>query len=314
MNRGIAVRLRPSRSLLSESPRAMTLAPTPSLPLNDGRHIPQWGLGTWQIAEEDAARVVADAIAIGYRHIDTAAIYRNEEGVGQGIAASGIARDQLFVTTKLWNPAQGYDSALHALDKSLERLKLGHVDLYLIHWPCPAQGKAVETWKAFIQAQREGKVRSIGVSNFRAEDLERIIGETGVTPAVNQIELHPWLQQRALRAVHARHGIVTEAWSPLARGGDLLKDGTLTAIAAKHGKTAAQVVLRWHLQSGLVVFPKSTHQERLRENLGALGFTLDAADMAAVDSLDAGKRVGPDPAVFGRSCAGAICPAWRSSR
>jgi len=272
---------------------------TPSLALNDGRHIPQFGLGTWKTPNNDAARIVADALSIGYRHIDTAAIYQNEEGVGRGIAASGIARDQLFVTTKLWNADQGYDTALHALDASLARLKLDHVDLYLIHWPCPAQGKAVETWKALIQAQRNGKAKSIGVSNFRVEDLERIIGETGVTPAINQIELHPWLQQRALREVHARHHIVTEAWSPLAQGGDLLTHQTLAAMAAKHGKTAAQIVLRWHLQSGLVVFPKSVHPERLCENLGALDFTLNADDMVLIDKLDAGKRVGPDPSVFG---------------
>ncbi|MDR2991467.1 MAG: aldo/keto reductase [Burkholderiaceae bacterium] len=271
----------------------------PTLTFNDGRRIPQLGLGTWQTPNADAARVVADAIACGYRHIDTAAIYHNEEGVGQGIAASGIARDQIFVTTKLWNADQGYDSALRALDQSLARLKLDAVDLYLIHWPCPAHGQALASWKALIQARRDGKAKSIGVSNFRAEDLERIIGETGVTPAVNQIELHPWLQQHALRAVHAQHGIVTESWSPLAQGGALLADATLARIAAGHHKTAAQIVLRWHLQSGLVVFPKSVHPERIRENLGALDFTLDEADMAAIAQLDTGKRVGPDPVVFG---------------
>ena len=271
----------------------MTVIPT--LTLNDSRRIPQFGLGTWQTANADAPRVVADALAAGYRHIDTAAIYGNEEGVGQGIAASGIACDQLFVTTKLWNADQGYDSALRALDRSLARLKLDAVNLYLIHWPCPAQGKALESWEALIQAQRDGKAKSIGVSNFRAQDLERIIGATGVTPAVNQIELHPWLQQRELRALHARHGIATESWSPLARGGDLLADATLGRIAAKHHKSAAQVVLRWHLQLGLVVFPKSVHSSRIRENLGALDFTLDEADMAAIAQLDSGKRTGPDP-------------------
>jgi len=271
----------------------------PTVTLNDGRRIPQFGLGTWQTPDDVAARVVADAITAGYRHIDTAAIYHNETGVGQGLAASGVAREQLFVTTKLWNADQGYDSALLALDQSLKRLQLDAVDLYLIHWPCPAQGKAVESWKALIEARRAGKAKSIGVSNFRAEDLERIIGETGVTPAVNQIELHPWLQQRALRAVHARHGIATEAWSPLAQGGALLANATLARIAAKHHKTAAQVALRWHVQSGLVVFPKSVHPERVRENLAALDFALDDTDMAAIHQLDAGKRVGPDPGVFG---------------
>jgi 2,5-diketo-D-gluconate reductase A len=188
----------------------------PTVTLNDGRRIPQLGLGTWQTANADAACIVADAIAAGYRHIDTAAIYHNEEGVGRGIAASGMARDQFFITTKLWNADQGYDSALRALDRSLAHLELDYVDLYLIHWPCPAHGEALESWQALIQAQRDGKAKSIGVSNFRAEDLERIIGATGITPAVNQIELHPWLQQHALRAVHARHSIVTESWSPLA--------------------------------------------------------------------------------------------------
>ena len=274
----------------------MTAAP--ALTLNDGRRIPQFGLGTWQTPDADASRVVAAAIAAGYRHIDTAAIYGNETGVGQGIAASGIARGDLFITTKLWNADQGYDSALRALDQSLARLKLDCVDLYLIHWPCPAQGKALESWKALIQARRDGKAKSIGVSNFRVEDLQRIIDATGVTPAVNQIELHPWLQQRELRAVHARHGIATESWSPLARGGALLADATLARIAAKHRQSAAQVTLRWHLQSGLIVFPKSVHPERIRENLGALDFTLDEADMAAIAQLDAGKRTGPDPGAF----------------
>jgi len=271
---------------------------TPTLALNDGRHIPQLGLGTWQISNSDAARTVAEAIAIGYRHVDTAAVYQNEQGVGQGILASGVARDQIFVTTKLWNADQGYDGARRALDQSLARLKLDAVDLHLIHWPCPAQGKALESWKALIQAQREGKAKSIGVSNFRAEDLERIMGETGVTPAVNQIELHPWLQQRALRELHARHGIITESWSPLARGGNLLSDATLVRIAAKHQKTVAQVVLRWHVQLGLVVIPKSVHPERLRENLAVFDFTLDDADLGAIAQLDVGKRVGPNPAVF----------------
>jgi 2,5-diketo-D-gluconate reductase A len=271
---------------------------TPTLALNDGCHIPQLGLGTWQIPNADAARTVAEAITIGYRHVDTAAVYQNEQGVGQGIAASGIARNQIFVTTKLWNTNHGYDSALRALDESLAHLKLDAVDLYLIHWPCPAQGKALESWKALIQAQRNGKARSIGVSNFRAEDLERIIGETGVTPSINQIELHPWLQQRTLRELHASRGIITESWSPLARGGNLLDNATLGSIAGKHHKTVAQVVLRWHMQLGLVVIPKSTHPERLRENLAVLDFTLDDADLAAIAPLDAGKRLGPNPAVF----------------
>lgn len=270
----------------------------PSLVFNDGRSIPQFGLGVFQTPPDETADVVATALGLGYRHIDTAAIYRNESGVGQGILRSGIPRNELFVTTKLWNADQGYDSALRALDASLSKLKLDHVDLYLIHWPCPANGKFVDSWKALIQAQKDGKARSIGVSNFRIEDLNRIIAETGVAPAANQIELHPWLQQSALREYHARHGIVTESWSPLARGGELLDNATLQAIAGKHGKSVAQVVLRWHVQLGLVVFPKSVTPSRIKENIEIFDFSLDAADMAAIAGLDAGNRIGPDPATL----------------
>ena len=268
----------------------------PSLTFNDGHRIPQFGLGTWQATDEETPQLLASAFAAGYRHIDTAAIYRNEAGVGRGIAASGLPREDLFVTTKLWNADQGYDSALRALDSSLRKLRLDYVDLYLIHWPCPAQGKAVESWKALIEAQKAGKARSIGVSNFRIEDLERIIGETSVVPVANQIELHPWFQQHALRDFHAKHGIVTESWSPLAQGGDLLAEPLLQTLAVKHGKTRAQIVLRWHVQSGLVVFPKSSNPARIRENIDVFDFALDEDDMAAIAKLDAGKRIGPDPA------------------
>lgn len=270
----------------------------PSLVFNDGRSIPQFGLGVFQTPPDETADAVATALGLGYRHIDTAAIYRNESGVGQGILRSGIPRDELFVTTKLWNADQGYDSALRALDASLSKLKLDHVDLYLIHWPCPANGKFVDSWKALVQARKDGKARSIGVSNFRIEDLDRIIGETGVVPAANQIELHPWLQQSALREYHVKHGIVTESWSPLARGGELLDDATLQAIAKKHGKSVAQIVLRWHVQLGLVVFPKSVTPSRIRENIEIFDFSLDDADMAAIAGLDAGTRIGPDPATL----------------
>lgn len=270
----------------------------PSLTFNDGHRIPQFGLGVYLTPDPDMPAVLKAAFAAGYRHIDTAAIYRNEAGVGRGIAESGIARNELFVTTKLWNADQGYDSTMRALDSSLVKLRLDHVDLYLIHWPCPGNGRFVESWKALVEAQKSGKAKSIGVSNFRIEDLEQIIGETGVVPAANQVELHPWLQQHELRDYHARHGIVTEAWSPLAQGSELLTDPTLQALAAKHGKTRAQVVLRWHVQSGLVVFPKSANPARIRENIDVFDFTLDDAEMAAIAKLDAGKRIGPDPATL----------------
>lgn len=270
----------------------------PQIALNDGHAIPQFGLGVFLTPPAETAAAVATALELGYRHIDTAAIYHNEDGVGEAVRASGLARGSLFLTTKLWNADQGHDSALAALDASLARLGTDYVDLYLIHWPCPAQDRFVETWQALIEARAQGKARSIGVSNFRIEDLERLIQATGVVPAVNQIELHPRLQQGELRAWHAAHGIVTESWSPLARGNDLLGEPLLAAIAARHGKTVAQVILRWHIQLGLVVFPKSVHAGRLAENLDIFDFALSAEDMAAIATLDAGARIGPDPATF----------------
>lgn len=270
----------------------------PQIALNDGHAIPQFGLGVFLTPPAETAAAVATALELGYRHIDTAAIYHNEDGVGEAVRASGLARGSLFLTTKLWNADQGHDSALAALDASLARLGTDYVDLYLIHWPCPAQDRFVETWQALIEARAQGKARSIGVSNFRIEDLERLIQATSVVPAVNQIELHPRLQQGELRAWHAAHGIVTESWSPLARGNDLLGEPLLAAIAARHGKTVAQVILRWHIQLGLVVFPKSVHAGRLAENLDIFDFALSAEDMAAIATLDAGARIGPDPATF----------------
>lgn len=225
------------------------------LQLNDGHHIPQFGLGVWQTPAEETAQVVKTALDLGYRHIDTAAIYGNEEGVGQAIVQAGLPRDELFVTTKLWNADQGYDSALRAFDTSLAKLGLEHVDLYLIHWPLPEKGLFLDSWKALIELRNQGRVKSIGVSNFRQADIETLLTETGVVPVVNQIECHPLLQQQELRDFNTYKGIATEAWSPLAQGGELLGSPVLQQLAAKHGKTPAQVVLRWHIQLGNIIFP-----------------------------------------------------------
>jgi 2,5-diketo-D-gluconate reductase A len=270
----------------------------PSIPLNDGHRIPQLGLGIWQVPDNDTARVVSAAFEVGYRHIDGAAAYGNEKGLGRAIHASGLPRADLFITTKLRNPDQGYKEALQAVDSSLGRLGLDYIDLYLIHWPCPRHDRFVDSWKALIEARRAGKVRSIGVSNFRAQDIDRVVEATGVVPAVNQIELHPLLQQTALRAYGNAHGIVTESWSALAHGGELLVHPELQAIARKHGKTVAQVVLRWHVQLGLVAFPKSVTPARIAENVAIFDFALDADDMGKIATLDAGTRLGPDPADF----------------
>jgi 2,5-diketo-D-gluconate reductase A len=241
--------------------------------------------------------VVEEALAVGYRHIDTAAAYRNERGVGAAIAATGIRREEIFVTTKLWNSAQGYDSTLRAFEKSLERLGTRNVDLYLIHWPLPENDTFLDTWRAFERIKEEEGARSIGVSNFRVEDLERLRQEAEQRPTVNQIELHPRLQQAELRSWHAEHGIATEAWSPLAQG-ELLEEPTIETIAAHHAKTPAQTILRWHLQIGNVVIPKSATPERIRENFELFDFELSEDDMAAIERLDEGARIGPDPASF----------------
>lgn len=270
----------------------------PTLTLNDGAEIPQLGFGTFRIPPEDAERVVLAALEAGYRHIDTAAIYGNEEGIGRAIAASGIPRDELYITTKVWNSDQGRDSTLRACDASLRRLGLETIDLYLIHWPVPARDRYVETWRALEELREQGRVRSIGVSNFQVEHLERLRDETGTVPAVNQIELHPYLQQAELREYHRRHGIVTEAWSPLAKGGELLSDPAIVAIAAAHEVTPAQVVIRWHLELGNVVIPKSVHEERIRANMAVFGFALDDERRAAIAALDRGLRTGPHPDTF----------------
>jgi 2,5-diketo-D-gluconate reductase A len=269
----------------------------PNITLHDGVEIPQLGFGVFQIPPEETQRAVELALEAGYRHIDTASAYRNEKAVGAALAASGLPREEYFVTTKLWNSQQGHDSTLAAFEASLERLGLDHVDLYLIHWPAPTLGRFVDTWRAFEQIHREEAARTIGVSNFRIDDLRLLEQETEVLPTVNQVELHPRLQQPDLRAWHAEHGIVTEAWSPLAQG-ELLDNETIVAVAEEHGKTAAQVILRWHLQLGNVVIPKSVTPERIHENIALFDFELSDEEMATIGDLDSGSRIGPDPATF----------------
>ncbi|MCC8338684.1 aldo/keto reductase [Streptomyces sp. R1] len=258
--------------------------------------MPQLGFGVWQVPDDEAETAVAQALEAGYRSIDTAAIYGNEEGTGKAIAASGLPREDLFVTTKLWNSDQGYDATLRAFDTSLAKLGLEYLDLYLIHWPMPAKDTYVDTYKAFEKLLADGRVRAIGVSNFLPEHLERLTAETSVIPAVNQIELHPHLQQHAAREVHAEQGIATEAWSPLGSGKGILDIPAIVAIAQKHGRTPAQVVLRWHLQLGNVVIPKSVTPSRIKENIDVFGFALDTEDLAAISALNEDRRLGPDPA------------------
>jgi 2,5-diketo-D-gluconate reductase A len=269
----------------------------PRVTLHDGVEIPQLGFGVFQVPPDDTQEVVEEALETGYRHIDTAGAYRNERGVGAAIASSGIPRDELFVTTKLWNSQQGYESTLGACEKSLGRLELDHVDLYLIHWPVPTEGRALDTWRAFERIHEEGRSRSIGVSNFRIEDLEMLEREAEVQPTINQVELHPHFQQAELRAWHQGHGIATEAWSPLAQG-ELLINETIAAVANRHDRTPAQVILRWHLQLGNVVIPKSVTPSRMRENFELFDFELSDDDMTEVAALDVGQRIGPDPSTF----------------
>ena len=270
----------------------------PNVRLSDGVEIPQLGYGVFQIPPDETQRAVEAALEAGYRHIDTAAAYRNERGVAAGIAASGVPRGEIFITTKLWSSEQGFDSTLAAFERSTEALDTDHVDLYLIHWPIPSRELYLDTWRAFERIHGEGGARSIGVSNFRVADLERLRQEAETMPTVNQIELHPLLQQAELRAWHAEHGIATEAWSPLAQG-EVLEDETLMTIAAHHEKTVAQVILRWHLQLGNVVIPKSVTPERIRANLDLFDFELSEDDLAAIARLEAGHRTGPDPETFG---------------
>lgn len=269
----------------------------PYLSLHDGIEIPQLGFGVFQVPPEETQRAVELALEAGYRHFDTAAAYRNERGVGAALAASGLPREDYFVTSKLWNSDQGHDSTLAAFEATLERLGLDHVDLYLIHWPVPTEDRFVDTWRAFERIHGEEAARTIGVSNFRIEDLERLDRETEMLPTINQVELHPRCQQADLRAWHGEHGIATEAWSPLAQG-RVLDEEAIVRVAADHGKTPAQAILRWHLQLGNVVIPKSVTPERIRENIDLFGFELSGEEMAAIGELDSGRRIGPDPATF----------------
>jgi 2,5-diketo-D-gluconate reductase A len=266
----------------------------PSLPLNNGVQIPQLGFGVFQVPPEQTREVVTTALEVGYRHIDTAQMYRNERGVGEALAASGLARDEYFVTSKLNNAFHAHDDALAAFDLTLEELQLEHVDLFLIHWPLPAVDRYVEAWGALEEIYRSGRARAIGVSNFEPHHLRRLMDETTVVPAVNQIEVHPWLGNEDVRAVDAEHGIVTEAWSPLGRG-QVLEDPTIVRIAENLGKTPAQVVLRWHIERGDVIFPKSATPARIEENFRLFDFELSQADMADITALDRGERIGSHP-------------------
>jgi 2,5-diketo-D-gluconate reductase A len=274
---------------------------TPRIPLNDGQSIPQLGLGVFQVPPEDTARVVAEALDVGYRHIDTAQMYGNEKGVGEGVRASGVDRDEVFVTTKLSNARHLPDDARSSFEKTLGRLGFDYVDLFLIHWPLPTlyDGDFVSTWKVLEELKADGRGRSIGVSNFQVEHLERLAAETDVVPAVNQIELHPYFLNEEVRAYDEGHGIATEAWSPIAQG-KVLDDPAIAEIAERLGRTPAQVVLRWHVQHGNVVFPKSSSPERMRENFALWDFELSGEDVERIDALDGGEggRIGPHPDRF----------------
>jgi diketogulonate reductase-like aldo/keto reductase len=274
------------------------VTPAPTITLNDGRDMPRLGLGTWPMGDAQAEAAVGAAIEMGYRLIDTAARYGNERGVGRALAAAAVPREELFVVTKLRGAQHGYDEALAGFERSRERLGLDHVDLYLIHWPLPGLDRYVATWRAFVELRERGLARSIGVSNFTAAHIERLERETGVLPAVDQVEMHPRLAQAGLRAWLAGRGIAAQSWSPLGARSDLLADPVIAAIARERGRTPAQVVLRWHLQAGAVPIPKSSDPRRLAENLDVFGFALDDGEMAALAALDGDGRIGGDPDVY----------------
>ena len=273
------------------------MADQPIIKLRDGNMMPQLGLGVWQASIDDARKAVLKALEVGYRSIDTAAAYKNEEAIGQALQETDVPRDEIFVTTKLWNDDQ--QNWQQALETSLEKLELDQVDLYLMHWPCPAKDHYVEAWKGMIELQQQGLTKSIGVCNFHETHLKRLMDETGVTPVVNQIELHPMLQQRTLHAWNAMHQIQTESWSPLAQGGKGVFDqAIIKEMAKKYGKTPAQIVIRWHLDSGLVVIPKSVTPSRIEENFAVFDFRLDKTEISEIAKLDQGNRLGPDPEEF----------------
>ncbi len=263
----------------------------------DGVEIPQLGFGVWQVPDDEAERAVTTALEAGDRHVDTATLYRNEEGVGRAVRASGIPRRKLFITTKLWN--SDHDRVQQAFEESLDRLGLDHVDLYLIHWPAPKQNRYVEAWREVEKIYRDGRAKAIGVSNFTVPTLTRLMEETEIIPAINQIELHPYFQQQQMREFHDKNGILTEAWSPLGQGKGLLEDPAFAVLSEKHGRTPAQIVLRWHIQLGHVVIPKSVTPSRIRENFAVFDFTLDQEDMAAIGALNSGRRLGADPDQLG---------------
>ncbi|RZQ61378.1 aldo/keto reductase [Amycolatopsis suaedae] len=271
----------------------------PAVKLNNDVSMPVLGLGVYKVPDSDVAGVVHTAFEAGYRAVDTATLYGNERGVGLAVRNSGLPREELFITTKLWNTDHGHDAALRAFDTSLGELGLDYVDLYLIHWPQPALDRYVETWRALERLLADGRVRAIGVSNFTRAHLERLMSETGVVPAVNQVELHPRMQQARLRAFHESKGIATQAWAPLARGGALLEHEVVRTVAEKHGKTPAQAVLRWHIELGHVVIPKSVTPERIAANIDVFDFELDQHDIAGFAALERAERTGPDPDTMG---------------
>ena len=268
------------------------------LTLNNGNTLEQLGLGVYKVAQDDAVRLMREAVEVGYRRIDTAALYGNEAEVGQGIRESGIDREDIFVTTKIWNDRQGYQESLKAIDESMQRLDLGYIDMLLIHWPCPAQDLYLDTWKAFEKVLADGKVRNIGVSNFQPNHLERIMANSEIKPTINQVELHPFFQQNAVREANAKHSVLTEAWSPLARAGKNDNE-ILVQLAEETGKSASQVIIRWHLQLGNLVIPKTTHRDRLEENFNVFDFSLSEDQMDKLATLDAGLRMGPNPDELG---------------